>query len=141
MTARQQRMVLVALIVVGVGTATAFGIKAFQNNLEYFYSPSEILADNPPEDRVLRLGGMVEQGSIRRAEGSLRVDFVVTDFAENVAVSYTGVLPDLFNEGQGVVAIGRMSGSEFVADTILAKHDESYMPPEVTKALNKAASK
>lgn len=140
MTARQQRMVLVALVVLGVGLATGFGIKAFQNNLEYFYSPSEILADNPPADRVLRLGGMVEEGSIQRADGSLRVDFVVTDFAKTVDVSYTGVLPDLFNEGQGVVAIGRMSGSEFVADTILAKHDESYMPPEVTEALEKAAA-
>ncbi|MEM7282309.1 MAG: cytochrome c maturation protein CcmE [Pseudomonadota bacterium] len=138
MTPRRQRMLFVALIVMGVGTATAFGIKAFQENLEYFYSPSDILAQELPEDRTIRLGGMVEEGSIDRATGSLKVNFVVTDFAKRIAVEYEGVLPDLFTDGQGVVAIGKMNGETFTADKILAKHDESYMPPEVTEALDKA---
>ncbi len=138
MTPRRQRMLFVALIVLGVGTAAAFGIKAFQENLEYFYSPSDILALELPKDRTIRLGGMVEDGSIQRASGSLKVNFIVTDFAKRIPVQYEGVLPDLFTDGQGVVAIGRMSGETFAAETILAKHDESYMPPEVTEALEKA---
>ena len=137
MRPRRQRMVFVGLIVLGAGLAAFFGFKAFQSNLQYFYSPTELVAGGLPKDRMIRLGGMVQRGSIQRTEGSLEVNFLVTDFAKTVPVSYTGVLPDLFADGQGVVAIGRMAESRFEAETILAKHDESYMPPEVTEALDK----
>lgn len=138
MRPRQQRMLFVALIVIGVGSAAALGFRAFQSNLVYFYSPSEIVVGDLPADRTIRLGGMVKDGSVVRADGSIEVNFEVTDFSKTVPVRYSGVLPDLFADGQGVVAIGKMEDQVFVADTILAKHDENYMPPEVTEALEKA---
>ena len=142
MTPRQRRMTLVALIVLGVGSAAAFALTAFQDNLLYFYSPSDVIAGKAPTDRVFRVGGMVPEGSFSRASGSLEAHFVLTDFAENVKVSYTGVLPDLFREGQGVIARGRMGADGvFVAEEVLAKHDENYMPPEVAKTLKKQHEK
>lgn len=142
MTPRRRRMMLVGLIVLGVGAAVAFGLTAFQENLLYFYSPSDVYAGKAPKDRVFRVGGMVPEGSFTRATGSLEARFVLTDFAHNVKVSYTGVLPDLFREGQGVIARGRMTADGvFVAEEVLAKHDENYMPPEVADSLKKQHQK
>lgn len=142
MTPRQRRMTLVALIVLGVGSAAAFALTAFQDNLLYFYSPSDVTAGKAPTDRVFRVGGMVPEGSFTRAQGSLEAHFILTDFAHEVKVSYTGVLPDLFREGQGVIARGRMGADGvFVAEEVLAKHDENYMPPEVAKTLKKQHEK
>jgi cytochrome c-type biogenesis protein CcmE len=136
MTPRRRRMVLVGLIVLGVGAATAFALTAFQENLLYFYSTSDVVAGKAPADRTFRIGGMVTQGSVQREPGSLEVRFVLTDYAKDVTVSYSGVLPDLFREGQGIVARGRMAGKGlFVAEEVLAKHDEKYMPPEVADSL------
>jgi len=129
-------MVLVALMVGGMAAAVALALNAFQDNLLYFYSPSDVSAGKAPADRVYRVGGMVREGSYQRAPGSLEARFVLTDYAHDVSVSYTGVLPDLFREGQGVIARGRMGeDGVFVAHEVLAKHDENYMPPEVAQSL------
>jgi cytochrome c-type biogenesis protein CcmE len=129
-------MATVAAILVGVGIATAFALQAFQKNLLYYYSPTQIHAGEAPDSRSIRVGGLVENGSVQREPGSLEVRFTLTDFANNVGVSYTGVLPDLFREGQGVIARGQMrDDGVFVAAEVLAKHDENYMPPEVKDSL------
>jgi cytochrome c-type biogenesis protein CcmE len=135
-TARRQRLYLVALVVVAVGAAVALALRAFQENILFFYTPTQLLAGEPPAGKKFRLGGLVTQGSVRRTEGELEVRFDVTDNRETVTVSYTGVLPDLFRDGQGVIALGTVGGDGvFVADEVLAKHDENYMPPEVAEAL------
>ena len=135
MTPRQKRMVTVVAIVAGVGIATAFALKAFNQNLLYYYSPTQVHAGEAPSSRSIRVGGLVENGSLARKPGSMEVTFVLTDYAQKVPVSYTGVLPDLFREGQGVIARGKMDGNRFVAEEVLAKHDENYMPPEVADSL------
>jgi cytochrome c-type biogenesis protein CcmE len=136
MTPRQKRMVTVVAILAGVGVATAFALQAFQKNLLYYYSPSQIHAGEAPDARVFRVGGLVENGSLKREPGSLEVRFTLTDYANQVGVSYTGVLPDLFREGQGVIARGKLrQDGTFVAEEVLAKHDENYMPPEVKDSL------
>ncbi|HEY6641200.1 cytochrome c maturation protein CcmE [Povalibacter sp.] len=138
MTARQRRMLLVALMVVGVGTAAAFALNAFQDNLLYFYSPSDVTAGKAPQDRNFRIGGMVTDGSFHRPTGSMEATFVLSDYAHEVKVRYSGVLPDLFREGQGVVARGKLgSDGSFIAEEVLAKHDENYMPPDVADSLKK----
>ena len=142
MTARQRRMMLVGVILLGVGGAVAFALTAFQENMLYFYSVSDVTEGKAPADRVFRIGGMVTQGSFNRPAGSLEARFVLTDYAHDVTVRYTGVLPDLFREGQGVVARGRLNGDgTFVAEEVLAKHDENYMPPDVADSLRKQHDK
>lgn len=139
MNKRSRRKMLVAMVVFGVGIATVLALTAFEENLMYFYSPTEIQAGKAPADRAIRVGGLVVDGSVRREENSLAVQFDLTDNAEVVPVTYTGILPDLFREGQGIVAMGRIDNEGlFVADEVLAKHDENYMPPEVADALNAA---
>ena len=136
MTPRQKRMATVAAIIAGVGIATAFALQAFQQNLLYYYSPTQILAGEAPDARSFRVGGLVQDGSVQRAPGSLEVRFTLTDFSNTVGVSYTGVLPDLFREGQGIIARGKLKDDGvFVAEEVLAKHDENYMPPEVKDSL------
>ena len=136
MTPRQKRMATVAAILVGVGIATAFALQAFEKNMLYYYSPTQVEAGEAPAARSIRVGGLVQNGSVQREPGSLEVRFTLTDFAHTLGVSYTGVLPDLFREGQGVIARGRMGGDgRFVAEEVLAKHDENYMPPEVKDSL------
>jgi cytochrome c-type biogenesis protein CcmE len=136
MTPRQKRMITVVAILAGVGIATAFALQAFQKNLLYYYSPSQIQAGEAPSSRAIRVGGLVENGSLKREPGSLEVRFTLTDYAHELGVSYTGVLPDLFREGQGVIARGKMGpDGYFVAEEVLAKHDENYMPPEVKDSL------
>ena len=139
MTPRRRRMLLIGLVVGGVSLSAALALRAFQENLLYFFSPTQVAAGEAPDERTFRLGGMVVEDSVAREAGSLTMSFVVTDYAHSVPVSYTGVLPDLFGEGQGVVAHGRMtSDGNFVAEEVLAKHDENYMPPEVADALAQA---
>jgi cytochrome c-type biogenesis protein CcmE len=122
-----------------LGVASALVLNAFRSNLVFFFSPSQIAAREAPLERGFRLGGLVEEGSVRRAEQGLTVHFVVTDLAQKVPVVYTGLLPDLFREGKGVVAQGRLGADGvFRADQVLAKHDENYMPPEAADALARA---
>jgi len=135
MTPRQKRMVTVVAIVAGVGIATAFALKAFNQNLLYYYSPTQVHAGEAPDSRSIRVGGLVENGSLKRQPGSMEVTFILTDYQQTIPVSYTGVLPDLFREGQGVIARGKLDGNRFVAEEVLAKHDENYMPPEVKDSL------
>jgi cytochrome c-type biogenesis protein CcmE len=139
MKARQKRMIFIGAVLAGVAVAITLSTLAFRNNLLFFFSPTQIASGEAPTERQFRLGGMVLDGSLERAEGSLTVDFVVTDNVHSVPVSYTGILPDLFQEGQGVVAVGRIdAGGHFTADQIIARHDENYMPPEVAAALEAA---
>jgi cytochrome c-type biogenesis protein CcmE len=128
-------MALVAGIVAGVGVAAWLGTQAFRSNVMFFFDPTQIAAGEAPSGERFRLGGMVEKGSVVKTAGTLDIQFLVTDFKHTVPVKYTGLLPDLFREGQGVVAHGRLQGGTFVADEILAKHDEKYMPPEVARSL------
>jgi cytochrome c-type biogenesis protein CcmE len=135
MTPRQKRMTLVITIVAGVGLAAWLGAQAFRSNVMFFFDPSQIAAGEAPSGERFRLGGMVEKGSVVKTAGTLDIKFLVTDFKHTVPVKYSGILPDLFREGQGVVAHGRLKDGTFVADEILAKHDEKYMPPEVARSL------
>ena len=138
---RKQRLYGVSLIVVLSSAAIGLVAFALRDNINLFYPPSEVVAGNAPADRNIRLGGMVVEGSIERSETSLATQFLVTDYEASVPVRYTGILPDLFAEGQGVVAEGRLNASrELIATQILAKHDENYMPPEVAAALEGKSS-
>jgi cytochrome c-type biogenesis protein CcmE len=129
-------MLVVGLVIAGMAVAVGLALRAFDENLLYFYSPSQVAAGEAPPGRKFRLGGLVNTGSMRREPGQLEVRFEVTDMKETMNVSYSGVLPDLFREGQGVIAYGvMMPDGTFRADEVLAKHDENYMPPEVADAL------
>jgi len=139
MKARHKRFVFVALAITGVAVAASLAISSMRSNMSYFFSPSKVIADEAPRDTVFRLGGLVVDKSLVRQEDGLTVRFDVTDNAATVKVSYTGILPDLFGEGQGVVTKGRLGGDGvFYAEEVLAKHDESYMPPEVADSLQTA---
>ena len=139
MRPRYRRLTLIGLVVAGVAISAGLALKAFQENLLFFFSPSQVMAGEAPESRTFRLGGMVAEDSIEREPGSLTLSFVVTDFERSVPVRYTGVLPDLFGEGQGVVVRGRLAADGgFLAEEVLAKHDENYMSPEVADALARA---
>ena len=132
MTPRRRRMLLVAGILAGVGVSGALALSAFRQNVTFYFIPSQIAAGKVHGGEHFRLGGMVEKGSVHRTPGSLEVHFEVTDFKREIPVVYTGVLPDLFREGQGVIAHGHLnSRGVFVADEVLAKHDNKYMPPEM----------
>ncbi len=136
MTPRRQRMLAVGLAVVGLAIATGLTLRAFQDNMEFFVTVTRVAEGDYPKDRTFRIGGLVVDGSIEREMESLEMTFRVTDLRCEIPVSYTGVLPDLFREGQGVVAHGKMDGDGmFVAEKILAKHDENYMAPEVAESL------
>lgn len=137
MTPRRKRLIAVLAIVAGVGVAAALAMLAFRDNLLYFYNPTQVLAGDAPSGRQFRIGGMVTEGSVQRTPGSLEIRFIVTDYRNSIPVRYEGLLPDLFREGQGVVAHGRIGpAGEFVADEVLAKHDENYMPTEVAESLH-----
>jgi cytochrome c-type biogenesis protein CcmE len=138
MKARHKRLVFLGAGLAGLGLAAWLVLSALDNNLSYFFSPTEVSENKAPADHVFRLGGLVEPGSLERGK-ELTIRFAVTDNANRVKVQYTGILPDLFAEGQGVIAQGRLNPQgDFVADEVLAKHDENYMPPEVADALEKA---
>jgi cytochrome c-type biogenesis protein CcmE len=143
MTRKRRRLYLLGLFMLGLGTATALTLTAFQDNLVFFYSPSELATKTIPADRTLRIGGLVELGSVERgtAPGSTAVEmrFRITDLEHAVPVVYAGIPPDLFREGQGVVANGKLGpDGVFHARELLAKHDENYMPPEVAEALKRS---
>lgn len=138
MKPRQQRMLAVGLVIVGIAVSAVFAKRAFDDNMMFFIDISEVVAGNYPNERNFRIGGLVVDGSIERTDGSLDMRFRVSDTKCELNVRYSGVLPDLFREGQGVVAHGRMEGDdEFVAEKILAKHDENYMAPEVADSIAK----
>ncbi|HEY0179872.1 MAG TPA: cytochrome c maturation protein CcmE [Dokdonella sp.] len=135
---RKRRLIVISLVLAAVAVAAALTVFALQQNMTYLYSPSEVDAGHAPPSARFRLGGVVLEHSIRRAGDSLRVDFVVTDRFKQIPVEYTGILPDLFREGQSVVATGALQDGRFVATEVLAKHDETYMPKEVADAIAKA---
>jgi cytochrome c-type biogenesis protein CcmE len=140
MTRKKRRLYMLGLAMLGLGTATALALTAFQDNLVFFYSPSDLAVQHVGQ-RNFRLGGLVEENSVKRLPDGLTIEFRVTDTAQTVPVTYSGIVPDLFREGQGVVAEGRMRpDGVFVAREVLAKHDEKYMPPEVADALNRAGT-
>jgi cytochrome c-type biogenesis protein CcmE len=136
MKPRHKRLAVAGGIVVAVGAAAALVFNAFQSNLVFFYSPSQVAAHEAPEARTFRIGGMVRAGTLKR--DGMRADFIVTDTAKEIPVRYEGILPDLFKEGKGVVAQGQLKDGVFVAREVLAKHDENYMPPEAADALKRA---
>ena len=138
MKSRTQRKLLIAVVLVGITVAGFLTYRALQENMLYFFSPSQVAAGEAPK-RTFRLGGMVVAGSFKREPGTLNVSFVVTDFAHSVPVKYDQILPDLFREGAGAVVVGRLNErGEFIGEQVIAKHDENYMPPEVADALEKA---
>jgi cytochrome c-type biogenesis protein CcmE len=140
MTPRRKRLYVVLAILGGVGASVALAVMASRENIMFYYDPTQIAAGKAPTSKRFRVGGMVVKGSVLRESGDLKVRFVLTDFAHQVPVEYTGVLPDLFREGQGIIAHGAMGANgAFVADEVLAKHDEKYMPPEVAASLKQKA--
>jgi cytochrome c-type biogenesis protein CcmE len=141
MTPRRKRLFVVLGILGGVAASVSLAVMASRENIMFYYDPSQVAEGKAPAAKRFRIGGMVVKGSVERKPGDLQVRFVLTDFAHQVPVEYTGVLPDLFREGQGIIAHGTMNaGGAFVADEVLAKHDEKYMPPEVAASLkNKTA--
>ena len=139
MKPRHQRMLWIGAGLLALAAAGTLVLNAFQSNLVFFFTPTQVAQGESPQGRAFRVGGMVKEGSVKR-DGE-NVQFVVTDFAHDVAVSYTGLLPDLFKEGKGVVTQGKMQeGRAFTASEVLAKHDENYMPPEAQHALDQAAA-
>lgn len=136
---RKKRLYLVLLMITGIGLATLFILQAFNQNMMFYYSTTEVKAGKAPNDRNFRIGGLVIEGSIKRDPKNLKVTFELTDSKTPVTVEYTGILPDLFREGQGIIAKGSLSPTGiFIAEEVLAKHDENYMPPEVKDSLEKA---
>ncbi|MDX1485784.1 MAG: cytochrome c maturation protein CcmE [Alphaproteobacteria bacterium] len=139
LTAKRRRLYLLVAALITLGAAAALILNAFEDSLVFFVTPTELKAKGAPEGRVIRIGGLVEEGSVRRSNADPTVRFAVTDLANRVEVRYRGILPDLFREGQGVVAQGRLGADGvFVASEVLAKHDETYMPKEVADALKKS---
>ena len=138
MTPRKKRILVVCMMIAGISVAALLILTAFEKNLMYFYSPTEIINGEAPQSRSFRIGGLVVSDTVIRNPDDLKVSFVLTDTVHEIKVIYDGILPDLFREGQGIVANGKLkSENVFVADEVLAKHDENYMPPEVADALEK----
>ncbi|MCP4697036.1 MAG: cytochrome c maturation protein CcmE [Gammaproteobacteria bacterium] len=138
---RKQRLALIMLMLAGVGIATTLAFMAAGENALFFFYPTQVLAGEAPADRVIRLGGVVSEGSVQRAADSLNVRFEIRDEANSVPVQYTGILPDLFREGQGIVTKGRIGADGvFLAEEVLAKHDENYMPREVAEAMKETGA-
>jgi cytochrome c-type biogenesis protein CcmE len=139
---RHKRIAVIVIGVVALGVAAALVLRAFNENLVFFFTPSQIVAHEAPQGRTFRIGGMVEKGSVRRQADGVTVQFIVTDTAKSIPVTYKGSLPDLFREGKGVVAQGRLGADGvFRANEVLAKHDENYMPPEAAEAVKRAQEK
>ena len=140
--ARRKRLALIALMVAGIATGIGFALKSLDENIMFFFTPSEVAQGKAPQGRLFRMGGMVVSGSVSRPGEGLTVHFDLTDNESQVTVMYTGILPDLFREGQGIIANGRLDkNGAFVAQEVLAKHDENYMPPEVAEAMKKSGGK
>ena len=136
---RRKRLIIVLLLVAGVGVAAALGLKAFRQNLLYYFTPAQVVRGDAHAGERFRMGGLVALGSVKRTSGSMTVHFTLTDMQKSIPVVYTGILPDLFREGQGIVVYGTLDKQGlFVAQQVLAKHDAKYMPPEVTADIKKA---
>ena len=139
MKTRHKKLALISLVVAALGVAVVLVLNAFNSNLVFFFSPTQVANGEAPTGRAFRIGGLVEAGSLKRNADGLTISFVVTDTAKSIPVTYTGILPDLFKEGKGVVAEGKLgSNGLFTATQVLAKHDENYMPPEAAHALEQA---
>lgn len=139
MKPRHKKLAFIVVGVAGIGVIVALIMNAFRSNLVFFFTPTQVIAKEAPVNRTFRIGGLVEKGSLKRENDGLTVHFVVTDTRHDMNVTYKGILPDLFKEGKGVVAQGKLnSEGQFVADEVLAKHDENYMPPEVASELKAA---
>ena len=139
MKPRHKKLALIAVVVAALGVAVVLVLNAFNSNLVFFFSPTQVANGEAPTNRAFRIGGLVEEGSIKREADGLTTRFVVTDTAKTIPVTYTGILPDLFKEGKGVVAEGRLGPDGlFAATQVLAKHDENYMPPEAASAIEQA---
>ncbi len=139
MKPRHKKLAMIVSGVTALGVASVLVLNAFQSNLVFFFSPTQVMAKEAPIGKSFRIGGLVEEGSIQREADSIKVRFAVTDTAVSIPVVYTGILPDLFKEGKGVVAQGKIAANGiFEADEVLAKHDENYMPPEAAEALEQA---
>ena len=136
--ARKKRLGLIILMLIGVSVGVGFALKALNENIMFFFSPADIEAGKAPDNKDFRVGGVVVDGSVKRPGDGLTVQFDLTDNQSIVTVKYTGILPDLFREGQGIIANGRLDQGVFVAQEVLAKHDENYMPPEVMEAMKKS---
>lgn len=137
--ARKKRLFFILFLVSGIAIAAGFAMYAFNQNLMFYFSPSEVKQGKAPENKLFRMGGMVVEGTFKKEAKSLKVFFDLTDYDKTVSVEYTGLLPDLFREGQGIISRGKLnSDGVFVAEEVLAKHDENYMPPEVAESLKKA---
>ena len=134
---RKQRLILISAMVIGVVVAVSLILLALNENINHYFDPTQVVAGEAPQDHTFRIGGMVVDGSVQREIGELMVSFGLTDYQKTVTVTYDGILPDLFREGQGVVALGKLKDGVFVAEEVLAKHDENYMPPEVAASLKK----
>ncbi len=134
---RKRRLALVGVLLLAAAAAGTLITLALQENLTYLHTPTEVRAGDAPAESRFRLGGVVCEGSVRRKEGTLQVEFAITDRVRQVTVRHDGILPDMFREGTSVIATGRMQGDTFVANDVLAKHDESYMPKEVKDAMDK----
>jgi len=140
MKPRHKKLTIIIASVAALGLSATLVLDAFQSNLVFFFSPTQVAANEAPQDKSFRIGGLVEEGSVKRQSDGVTVNFVVTDTAKVIPVVYTGILPDLFKEGKGVVAQGKLSSDGiFRADEVLAKHDENYMPPEAATALEQAS--
>ena len=141
MKPRQQRMLAVGLAVAGLAITAILTLRVFEENMMFYIEISEVVKGNVPSDRNFRVGGLVVEGSVVRETDELAIEFTLTDLEQELAVVYSGILPDLFREGQGIIAHGRLNDDgRFIADTVLAKHDEKYMPPEVAETLAKHAA-
>jgi cytochrome c-type biogenesis protein CcmE len=139
MKRRHKRIAFIFVGLAGLGIAAFLAASAFRNNLVFFFSPTQVAAKEAPVDRTFRIGGLVQEGTLKRENDGLTVKFTVTDTAANIPVVYKGILPDLFKEGRGCVAQGKLGpDGVFLADQVLAKHDENYMPPEAGEAIDKA---
>lgn len=133
---RQRRLMLIIAMIVGVSIAVGLALKAFNQNLMYFYTTTEVKEGIAPQGQMIRLGGLVVEGSVNRPDNDVTIEFKLTDNQSEVTVLYSGILPDLFREGQGILAHGQLNQQQiFIADEVLAKHDENYMPPEVADSM------
>lgn len=136
---RKQKLILIIALLAGLICISGLVLYALRHNISLFYTPTQIANGDAPRDKTLRLGGMVKPGTVKRKKGKLEIQFTLTDFSNEVVVYYDGILPDLFREGQGVVTTGTIDRQgTFIADNVLAKHDENYMPPEVKAAMKKS---
>ena len=140
--ARKKRLFFIVFLVAGVALAAGFAMYAFNQNLMFYFSPTDVMQGKAPVDKLFRMGGMVVDGTFKKEQKSLKVHFDITDYEKTVSVEYTGILPDLFREGQGIISRGKLNEQGvFVAEEVLAKHDENYMPPEVAESLKKTKDK